>query len=118
VSGKVKAISRLFVGLPAFERAWKQYGLTDETRRSLELALLENPKAGVLIPDTNGVRKIRHGVPGRGKSGGIRVFYYDFDSLGRIYLLAVIQKGDQENLNKEQRNELGAMIAAMKRGLK
>jgi hypothetical protein len=72
----------------------------------------------VLIPDTNGVRKIRHGVPGRGKSGGIRVFYYDFDSLGRIYLLAVIQKGDQENLNKEQRNELGAMIAAMKRGLK
>ncbi len=92
--------------------------LAFETRRSIELVLLENPKAGLLIPDTNGDRKIRQGVPGSSKSGGIRVFYYDSDSLGRIYLLAVIQKNDQENLNKEQRNELGAMIAAMKRGLK
>ena len=116
--GKISNISRLFVGLRAFERAWSEFGLKDEDRRALELTLLEDPKAGALIQGTNGVRKIRHPIPGKGKSGGIRVFYYDFESLGRIYLLAVIRKSGQENLSKEERNELGGMIAAMKRGMK
>ncbi len=93
-------------------------GLSDEDRRSLELLLLHDPKAGDLIQGTNGVRKVRHAIPGSGKSGGIRVFYYDYERLGRIYLLAVIQKGDQENLSKDERNELGNLIAAMKRGEK
>ena len=115
---KIWNISRLFVGLLAFERAWKEIGLTDEDRRALELTLLDDPKAGTVIQGSNGVRKVRHPIPGKGKSGGIRVFYYDYERLGRIYLLAVIRKGDQENLSKEERNELGGMIAAMKRGKK
>ena len=115
---KVKVISRLFVGMPAFEKGWSRCGLTDEDRRALELLLLHDPKAGAVIQGTNGVRKVRHPLPGRGKSGGVRVFYFDFETLGRIYLLAVIQKGDQGNLTKEERNDLGALIAAMKKGIK
>lgn len=114
----LKNISRLFVGVAAFERRWKEYNLSDEIRRALELSLLDDPKAGTIIQGTHGVRKIRHAIDGKGKSGGIRVFYYDFESLSRIYLLAVIQKGDQENLTKDQRNQLGEVILAMKRSLK
>lgn len=116
MQNRTSSVSRLFVGLNAFERAWKAYDLSDEDRRALELMLLDDPKIGAIVQGTNRVRKVRHAVGNKGKSGGIRVFYYDFESLGRIYLLAVILKGDQENLTKGQRNQLGELIAVMKRG--
>ena len=33
-------------------------------------------ETGDLIPEAGGVRKVRWGVKGRGKRGGIRVIYY------------------------------------------
>jgi hypothetical protein len=116
VNHEARELSRIFVGLNPFESAWRLLGLTDMDRRALELELLENPKAGVLLSGTNGVRKIRRPYKGSGKSGGIRVFYYDYEKLSRIYLLAVIKKGTKENLSKSERNQLGEMIAAMKKG--
>jgi hypothetical protein len=119
MSDEYKAeIRRTFIGLIPFETAWKALGLTDQDRRGLELALLENPKAGVLLKETNGIRKVRRPRMGPGKSGGIRVFYYDYEMLGRIYLMAVIKKGDQENLTKAERNVLHNLIATIKKGQK
>ncbi len=111
-------ISRTFIGLSLFETAWKALRLTDQDRRGLELELLEDPKAGVLLKGTNGVRKVRRPGVGSGKSGGIRVFYYDYEMLGRIYLMAVIKKGDQENLSKAECNVLHDLIATLKKGQK
>jgi hypothetical protein len=108
-------ICREFIGIGPFEIAWKALDLTDQDRRRLELVLLENPKAGILLKGTNGIRKIRRPHRGVGKSGGIRVFYYDFESLGRIYLLAVIKKSEDENLSKAERNELGKLINTIRR---
>jgi len=110
-------ICRVFVGLRSFEIAWRILGLTDQDRRCLELVLLEKPNAGILLKGTNGVRKIRRPHQGVGKSNGIRVFYYDLAHLSRIYLLAVIKKGVEENLSKAERNELGQLISAMKNGM-
>jgi len=42
----------------------------------LVLYLAMNPDAGTIMPETGGVRKLRWGVQGRGKSGGVRVIYY------------------------------------------
>lgn len=44
--------------------------LSDDEYASLQRALIANPEAGVLIPGTGGVRKIRWAVPGRGKREG------------------------------------------------
>ena len=41
--------------------------------------LADNPLAGVVIPGTNGVRKMRFASSGRGKRGGVRVIYYFLD---------------------------------------
>jgi len=44
----------------------------DEDLRQVELLLLANPQAGVVVPGTGGVRKLRVALPGRGKSGSAR----------------------------------------------
>ncbi len=38
--------------------------------------LAANPKAGDLMQGTGGIRKLRWGRGGLGKSGGVRVIYY------------------------------------------
>jgi len=106
-------VKRVFVGMPAFEREWVRLGLDDELRRSLEQTLLQNPMAGVLLQETGGIRKVRHALPGRGKSGSIRVFYYDYVAIKHLFFLAVIKKTQQENLGKAERQELKQLIEAV-----
>ena len=49
--------------------------LTDEEYSGLQKALIKDPEVGDLIPGSGGIRKLRWGVAGRGKRGGIRVIY-------------------------------------------
>ena len=70
---------REFVHLHHFEKSCKALGLSDEELRSLENMILENPDSGELIQGTGGLRKTRAGIDNRGKSGGIRVLYVDFE---------------------------------------
>jgi hypothetical protein len=53
----------------------QQY-LSDGEYLQLQEALLADPEAGAMIPGSGGVRKLRWGVAGRGKRGGIRVIYF------------------------------------------
>jgi mRNA-degrading endonuclease RelE of RelBE toxin-antitoxin system len=106
----VGLMKRTFVGLPFFEQEWQRLGLADEERRGLEAELLKNPAKGTLIPGTNGIRKLRRPLLGKGKSGGIRVFYYDDGELFLILFMAVIKKGEKENLSKAERNALGELV--------
>ena len=103
-------MKRIFVGLPVFEKRWRELGLDDEARRTLELELLEDPTRGDLIRETGGIRKIRRPFPGQGKSGGLRVFYYDYLPAEKLFFFAVIKKGEQENLSKEERNILAQLL--------
>jgi hypothetical protein len=102
--------------MPAFERGWKRLNLDDDVRRDLEQTLLRNPSAGVLLQETGGIRKVRHGLPGRGKSGSIRVFYFDVPAVAVLFFLAVIKKGEQENLTKAERYALRAQIEVIVKG--
>jgi len=45
--------------------------LNDEEYRNLQNELILNPIKGKVIRGSGGVRKIRYGVSGRGKSGGV-----------------------------------------------
>lgn len=103
-------MKRVFIGMPPFEREWARLGLNDDLRREPEQALLRNPKAGVLLQETGGMRKVRHQLPGRGKSGSIRVFYYDYTEIAHLFLMAVIKKSENENLTKAQRLALRMVI--------
>jgi mRNA-degrading endonuclease RelE of RelBE toxin-antitoxin system len=65
----------LFIETPVFtELVEKQ--LDREAYRALQLTLLLRPEQGAVIPGSGGLRKIRWGVDGRGKRGGVRVIYF------------------------------------------
>lgn len=57
-----------------------------------------------------GVRKLRWGRDGRGKSGGVRVIYYVHSELMPLYLLTLFAKNDRANLSKAERNELAKLV--------
>jgi mRNA-degrading endonuclease RelE of RelBE toxin-antitoxin system len=49
--------------------------LTDAERQDVLSYLSAHPKSGDLIEGTGGIRKLRWGRGGRGKSGGVRIIY-------------------------------------------
>ena len=80
-----------------FSRLVNQY-LTDEEYGELQRVLISDPEAGDLIPDSGGVRKIRWGVKGRGKRGGLRVIYYTRVRQGVIWMLTLYPKNVTDNI--------------------
>jgi mRNA-degrading endonuclease RelE of RelBE toxin-antitoxin system len=80
--------------------------LNPEERREIINYLASRPRAGVLIEGTGGVRKLRWGRHGRGKSGGVRVIYYVHSEAMPLYLLTLFAKIERVNLSKVERNQL------------
>lgn len=95
--------------LPEFIRAADKLMMESE-RQDVIRYLAEHPKSGVLMEGTGGVRKLRWGRGGKGKSGGVRVIYYFHDEEMPLYLLTLFAKGDLGNLSKAERNELAGLV--------
>jgi mRNA-degrading endonuclease RelE of RelBE toxin-antitoxin system len=74
--------------------------LSDEEYRLFQAALVERPDTGKTIPGGGGLRKVRWGLEGRGKSGGVRVIYYWFTSRGTILSCLYIRKTCRKTLHK------------------
>ena len=68
------------------------------------------PKDGDLIRGTGGVRKLRWGRSGRGRSGGVRVIYYFHSERIPFYLLTVFAKNERADLTHAERNELAKLV--------
>jgi mRNA-degrading endonuclease RelE of RelBE toxin-antitoxin system len=84
--------------------------LTDEELRKLQIALVMRPEQGPLVRGGKGLRKIRWTLPGRGKSGALRVLYYWDRPQDRIYMLYVFEKPSQADLTAAQVKELARVI--------
>ena len=86
-----------FVETNLFTRLVQEY-LSDEAYSALQQALLADPEAGAVIPGSGGVRKLRRGVAGRGKRGGIRVIYFLRTRQGQVWMLTLYPKNVAENI--------------------
>lgn len=84
--------------------------LSEDERRDLISYLAEHPRAGDMIEGTGGVRKLRWGRGGRGKSGGVRVVYYVHSEAMPLYLLTLFAKNERANLSKAERNDLADLV--------
>ncbi|ACB35430.1 RelE-like cytotoxic translational repressor of toxin-antitoxin stability system [Leptothrix cholodnii SP-6] len=95
--------------LPEYQRRAAKL-LPDEDRRAVVDYLAAHPRAGDLIEGTGGVRKLRWGRDGRGKSGGVRVIYYVHSEAMPLYLLTMFAKNERANISKAERNELAGLV--------
>ncbi len=101
----------LFVELPIFIRCAEAL-FEDDQLAQLQYMLLENPKAGDLIPGGRGLRKLRIPLTGRGKRGGARVIYYHWVSESRCYLVYAYAKNRSADLTKDQLKRLADLMAS------
>ena len=78
--------------------------LDDDELRELQYALMRKPESGPLIPGTGGFRKLRwtDRRRGKGKRGGLRVIYYLQGAERQIWLFAIFDKDELEDLTREQ----------------
>lgn len=98
------------VETPAFLKGVKRAALSENDHRELINYMAANPKAGVIMEGTGGVRKVRFASEGSGKSGAYRVVYYFHDDNMPLFALALFAKNEKANLTKAERNELKALM--------
>ena len=92
--------------------------LSEYEHDALILYVAQHPEAGVLIPETGGLRKLRWASKGKGKRGGSRVIYYFHDIEVPLFLMAIYAKNVQTDLSAQQRTALAAQLRALKRDWK
>lgn len=104
-----------FIYVAHFDKKWKDVGLDDEALRLLEDYIMENPELAPIMTGTGGLRKIRWPLPGKGKSGGIRVLYVSFVQHEKTYMIDLFAKGEKENLSQSERNGIKQVIQLLER---
>ena len=100
-----------FIELPAFKLGKL---LTDDEYRELQSALIDNPKLGPVVSGTGGFRKVRWAPEDQGKSGALRVIYYNrSESTGRIYMTMIFPKNVSDNLSGQQKSILKTIAQSL-----
>lgn len=84
-------------------------------RKAIVDRLAADPTCGVIIPGSGGVRKVRFGFGGRGKSGGARIIYLFSGESLPVFVLAVFAKNEKANLSAAERNVLARLVTDMVR---
>ena len=90
-----------FIETPTFTRLLTAL-LNDNEYRELQNVLVENPARGDVIPGGGGICKLRHALPGAGKSGGVRTIYYWIRDDEQIYMLLIYPKSKKDNLTDRE----------------
>ncbi len=102
-----------FVYLELFERT-RRGVLGDVEAKAVEDALLANPRAGVVIVDTGGVRKVRAAQDHRGKRGSARVVYLYVQEQRTVYFILVFPKNVQGNLTARQKQAVRTLVGQVR----
>lgn len=87
---------------------------TDEELTELIEHVAHHPEAGVVIPGTGGVRKLRWGRIGTGKRGGARVIYFYYRDDRPLYLLLAYAKAQASDLSPEEKKAVAALAATLR----
>lgn len=69
----------------------------DSEYAKLQQAMVQNPESGKVIPGSGGVRKLRWGLAGTGKRGGLRIIYYVRYRPNEFWMLTLYAKSRLEN---------------------
>ena len=84
--------------------------LSDEEYSEFQWRLLKFPDQGVVIPNGGGIRKVRFGAKGKGKSGGARMIYYLAIGNGEIFMLGIYAKNEKVDLSPAELKVLKNLV--------
>ncbi len=98
-----------FIETPIFTKAVQEL-LEDDEYKSLQVALMLRPEQGAVIPGSGGLRKVRWGIKGKGKRGGLRVIYYWDKKTESFYMLYIYFKSKKDDLSPDQLRLLSQLV--------
>jgi hypothetical protein len=81
---------------------------------ALAVYLIDDPKAGDVIPGSSGIRKLRWAAKGKGKRGGARIIYLYVVVAARIYLMRCYAKNVKTDLTADEKKQLRQVAAHLK----
>ncbi len=84
--------------------------LPDDEYMKLQRELAHNPKAGAVIQEGGGIRKLRWVAKGSGKRGGIRVIYYHVAADESVFMLLAYSKRQKDDLTSQQKKILVKLV--------
>lgn len=90
-----------FIETPTFTRLLLQL-LSDDEYAQLQQLLAIHPAMGDVLQGGGGIRKLRYGLAGQGKRGGVRVIYYWLTKADQIYMLLIYPKSAQDDLSARE----------------
>lgn len=88
-----------------FQSQWPYYWTEDE-RGDFAAYISADPLAGVVVPGSGRIRKLRWRQSGTGKSGGVRVLYFVRQDQGVVVLLTLYAKSKTNNLSGPKLKEI------------
>lgn len=88
-----------------FSKIWRYYW-TQEEYDKFKVYIAQNPQEGDVVEGSNGLRKIRWSTRDRGKSGGVRVIYYNQIGDGKLWLVTIYTKSKDATLKSTILNKL------------
>ena len=88
-----------------FQKQWPYYW-TEEERGEFASYIAEYPEAGVVVPESGGICKVRWRRAGSGKSGGVRVIYFTRTAEEEVVLLTLYAKSKTDNITGAKLKEI------------
>ena len=105
-----------FYSTPVFDK-WVRKNRLGSAVGKLKAEIEAAPETGDVIPGYGGLRKIRMGGQGRGKSGGFRVVYFLLLGRTAAALMRGYAKSETENLPDDELKRLAASAAEFEAAL-
>lgn len=100
-------------------KAFRERAKSRMSREEIDSAVVmiaREPTCGDVIKNTGGVRKVRLGVMGRGKSKGVRIIYYFYNQSVPVFLLTVFSKSEKSDLTLAERRTLARLVKILRDG--
>lgn len=88
---------RTVIETPTFQKQAEKIWSENERLAFIDWIAV-NPLRGDVIPGADGARKLRWGRAGSGKSGGVRVIYFNLTEQEVVLLAAAYSKAERTNI--------------------
>lgn len=101
---------KTLIETPTFLADIRASKMTMAEYEAILFSIAKNPTQGDLMRETGGAHTARFAGRSKGKSGGYRVIFYPAPDDVPVVLIALVDKGERENLSRADRMAVNKML--------